>query len=116
MLFLDRFSLLCIQVRVMLISVMGIQFFLVVKYFSAFSTHILPRSGAGCALTLDDLAHFSTSTFKIKQRTLKLVCADNSMTHYFRTACTIIVAVAKLFISICGCYNASTQPQILNSY
>ena len=92
-----------------LCSLVVVHFFFSVKYFSTFSTHVLPRSGAGSAFTFNDLTHFFTSAFKIKQKMLKLMCADNSVTHYFRPACTIIVAVAKLFISICGCYNAVTQ-------
>jgi hypothetical protein len=111
----DGFYYTCIEVRVV-ISLVVFPLFFGVKYFSTFSTHILSRSCVRGALAFDDLAHFSTSAFKTKQKMLKLVCADNSMTHYFRPACKIIVAIAKLFISICGCYNASTRLPVLNSY
>ena len=81
----DGFYYACIEVWVVL-SLVVFPLFFGVKYFSAFCTHILSCSCAGGALALDDLAHFSTSAFKTKQKALKLLCADNSMTHFFETS------------------------------
>jgi len=42
----------------MLCSLVVFHFFFGIKYFSAFSTHLLPRLGAWGALALDDLTQF----------------------------------------------------------
>jgi hypothetical protein len=71
------FNVHCVVVWVMLGSLVVFQFFFGVKYFSTFSTHILPCSGIWGAIALDNLTQFFTSLFRRRKKALKLMCADN---------------------------------------
>jgi len=61
-LFSINFTIRYVEVGVMLCSLVIFQFLLGIEYISAFSTHVLPRSGAWIAFTLYDLTQFSTSS------------------------------------------------------